>query len=166
MTGCEDCRTIWEVIQTFVEAPDARLDHAPSGWIQQAIALGQSPGRVKKLVNLVAELSFDSWVTPQVAVLRGAAGELSRRLSWKMDAWEVDLRAEGTPDGWNCTTQVLNLGEAAPGVEVKAGTVHVHTDAAGLASWSTTRPPRTLRIRHKDGLVTLGPISWKRPRNN
>ena len=166
VAGCDECRTIWEVIQAFASAPQVKLAHAPSGWIQRAIALGQSPSHVRKLVNLVAELSFDSWVTPQVAVLRGTSGELSRRLNWKLDPWEVDLRAEGAPDGWNCTAQVLHSGEAAPGVKLKAGSVQVHTDASGLASWSTTRPPRTLRIQHKDGLVTLGPISWKRPRNS
>jgi hypothetical protein len=163
---CADCLTFWEVIQAFALAPQARLAHAPSGWIQRAIALGQSPTGVKKLVRRAAELSFDSWVTPQVAALRGVTGELSRRLTWKLGSWEIDLRAEGAADGWNCTAQVLYSGAAAPGVELKAGSVQVHTDAAGLVSWSTTRPPRTLQVHHKDGLVTLGPISWKRPRNS
>jgi hypothetical protein len=161
---CEACRTVWEVIQLFSSAPEASLAHAPSGWIQRAIALGPSTSRVRKLLNLVAELSFDSWVTPQAAVLRGEQGELSRRLNWKTDTLEVDLRAESTPNGWDCTAQVLHAGEAAPGVELKSGSVLVHTDTAGLASWSSARPPRTIRIQHQDNLVSLGPISWKRPR--
>lgn len=163
---CDDCSTLWTVIRQFPHARTAQIDHAPSGWIERAVAIARKKSVAGRLVKLVAELRFDSWVTSSPVILRGASGERSRRLSWQVGSWTIDLRAEGTTSGWNCTAQVQEGGQPRSSVEIKSGSLQVRTDDAGLATWTASRPPRILHVSDAGRSVQLGPLSWQPPKRN
>ena len=164
LASCADCSTLWETIQLFPMAQIARLDHAPSGWIERAMAIAEGKRVARKLSKLVAMLRFDSWVTPSPVILRGRAEGTSRRLSWDMESWSIDIRAEDTETGWSCTAQVLDSGQPQSGVEIRSGAMKVRTDNAGLATWTSTRPPRVLHASDAARSVQLGPLSWQPPK--
>jgi hypothetical protein len=164
LASCPDCSVLWETIRLFPQAQLARLDHAPSGWIERAMAIAPGKKAAGKLAKLVAMLQFDSWATPSLAVLRGASDLPSRRLSWEVESWSIDVRAEDTGSGWSCTAQVLEGGQPQSGVEIRSGAVKVRTDNAGLATWTSARPPRVLHASDDSRSVQLGPLSWQPPK--
>ena len=85
------------LVRGYPAALTARLDHAPSGWIEKASAIARAKSVAGRIAKFVARLQFDSWLVPSPAVLRGASGRPSRRLNWEAESWSVDLRVEETP---------------------------------------------------------------------
>jgi len=166
LAGCEECSTLWSLIQSFALAPSAPLVHAPSGWVEQAVSIAGAKAVSKKLAALVGKLRFDSWAVVAPATLRGSAGEPSRRLTWEAEDWSIDLRAENTSAGWNCTAQVLDAGKAKSGVEFRIGSLRIRTDDAGLATWSSARPPKKIEVSDQTRSLELGPLSWKPPKSS
>jgi hypothetical protein len=134
--------------------------------VEQAIALAGARSLAGRLRKLAATLQFDSWLSPSPAVLRGAAGGISRRLGWEVESWSIDLRAEKVVSGWNFTALVEAGGEPAAGVVIKAGSTSLRTDHAGLATWTAAKPPKSLRVSDDVRSAQLGPLIWQLPKRN
>jgi len=166
LASCAECTTLWAAIRQFPQAQTARLDHAPSAWIERAVAVARGKSVVGRLTKLVARLQFDSWASPAPVVLRSGSGRPARRLGWQADTWSLDLRIEDTPEGWSCTAQVLESGRAQSGIEIRSGAMKTLTDDAGLATWTSARPPRILHATLGAHAAQFGPLSWQPPKSS
>jgi hypothetical protein len=166
LANCDECRQLWELFLSFAGAADASLASAPSGWIERALAIAGHSWPKSLLEKVAARLVFDSWQAPAMAGLRGADDTESRRLRWEAGEWLLDLRAETGREGWEMVAQVQREGEAVAGVAVGSGAQKVYTDSAGMAVWSTRRPPRKLSLHTQEGVLQCGEIAWSRPKRS
>jgi hypothetical protein len=164
LAECGECSLLWELFLTFAGAADVPLTSAPSGWIERALAIAGHSRPEGTLEKIAATLVFDSWLSPSFAGLRGAKDTDARRLRWEAGEWLLDLRAETGTAGWEMVAQVQRGGEAVAGVVVGSGAEKVHTDKAGLAVWSSRRPPRQISLHTEGGLLQCGAIAWSRPK--
>lgn len=163
---CTQCRTLWELACHFAGAASVRLDPAPSGWVERAIAIASSRTPARRLGELAAKLIFDSWHAPAVEGLRSTGSLESRRLAWDAGKWHIDLRAEATADGWDMVAQVQYDNAAAPGQELQFNSDPVYTDATGMAMWHGRRPPRKIALVTPDGTWRLESVTWSRPKKS
>lgn len=166
LKSCPDCKRMWDVALAFAGAHLVRLSHAPSGWVERAVAIGRKADLPKRAAAALGRLVSDSWANPAFAGLRGQGDTEARRLNWETGSWTVELRAESGTKGWDMVAQVLHDGNAVTGTALQFNADRVHTDAAGIAIWSGPRPPRRILLTTTEGVVQLEGVKWSRPKKS
>jgi len=96
-SGCESCekeKSVWSKLAVFAKA-EAQFE-PPEDVVNRAKALMQAPKREKAGLRIreIAELVFDSFMTPQLAGVRSAAGVGSRQLLYRAGEVMIDVRFE------------------------------------------------------------------------
>jgi hypothetical protein len=164
LSECTECREEVELLRKFNVAGYSRLQDAPAGWIERAVALVQKQHSLEKIRKAVAALVFDSWEAPQPIGVRGQASIGERRLRFEAEQFTFDLRAEQLPGEWAFVAQVtsesLPPGNFALTVEKKELTA----DTAGFFQWTAGRPPRKILLRSDDTEIEIPELSWKKNR--
>jgi hypothetical protein len=99
-SGCESCakeKATWTKLATF--AKTEMQYEPPEDVVNMAKALVQAPKREKALrIREIAELVFDSFLTPQLAGVRSAAGVGTRQLLYRAGEVMIDVRFEANDD--------------------------------------------------------------------
>lgn len=103
-SGCESCakeRAIWSKLAGFAKT-EAEFE-PPAHVVNAAKALMQAPKReigekAGLRVREIAELVFDSFLTPQLAGVRSAAGVGSRQLLYRAGEVMIDVRFEASDE--------------------------------------------------------------------
>lgn len=100
-TGCESCakeKATWSTLAAFAKT-EAQYE-PPADIVNRAKALVQAaPKREKALrIREIAELVFDSFLTPQLAGVRSAAGVGSRQLLYRAGEVMIDVRFEANDE--------------------------------------------------------------------
>lgn len=103
-SGCESCtkeKAIWSKLAGFAKT-EAEFE-PPAHVVNVAKALMQAPKREKSekaglRVREIAELVFDSFLTPQLAGVRSAAGVGSRQLLYRAGEVMIDVRFEASDE--------------------------------------------------------------------
>jgi hypothetical protein len=96
-SGCESCakeKATWNKLAGFAKT-EAEFE-PPAHVVNAAKALMQAPKREKAGLRIreIAELVFDSLLTPQLAGVRSAAGVGSRQLLYRAGEVMIDVRFE------------------------------------------------------------------------
>ncbi len=158
LAGCEECREAYEVLARFhpVVGRDP-LPVPPAAVIKAAKAIGRQSA-VERLVDLVANLVFDSWASPVPVGVRGPAIEANRRVHFRADDLTFELRAEKRPRGWSFVAQFSG---DEPFVLQADGDV-VSADDLGVYQWQSVRPPRRLSLHSATRSIQLTGLTWKR----
>jgi hypothetical protein len=99
-SGCESCekeKATWTKMAAFAKT-EAQYE-PPENVVNMAKALVQAPKREKALrIREIAELVFDSFLTPQLAGVRSAAGVGSRQLLYRAGEVMIDVRFEANDE--------------------------------------------------------------------
>jgi hypothetical protein len=99
-TGCDSCakeKASWSKLAGFAKT-EAEYE-PPANVVNMAIALVQAPKPEKRLrLREIAELVFDSLLTPQLAGVRSAAGVGSRQLLYRAGEVMIDVRFEASDE--------------------------------------------------------------------
>ncbi len=99
-SGCDSCakeKTAWSKLAGFAKA-EAQYE-PPADVVNMAIALIRAPKLEKGLrLREIAELVFDSLLTPQLAGVRSAAGVGSRQLLYRAGEVMIDVRFEASDE--------------------------------------------------------------------
>ena len=100
-SGCESCakeKGIWSRLAIFAKT-EAQYE-PPDHVVNMAKALVQAPKRQKAALRIreIAELVFDSFLTPQVAGVRSAGGVGSRQLLYRAGEVMIDVRFEASDE--------------------------------------------------------------------
>jgi hypothetical protein len=100
-SGCESCskeKAIWSKLAGFAKT-EAEFE-PPEHAVNMAKALMQAPKREKAGLRIreVAQLVFDSFMTPQLAGVRSAAGVGSRQLLYRAGEVMIDVRFEASDE--------------------------------------------------------------------
>jgi hypothetical protein len=99
-SGCESCekeKATWSKLATFAKN-EAEFE-PPANVVAMAKALVQAPAPAKGLrLREIAELVFDSFMTPQLAGVRSAAGVGSRQLLYRAGEVMIDVRLESSDE--------------------------------------------------------------------
>jgi hypothetical protein len=100
-SGCESCakeKATWSKLAGFAKT-EAEFE-PPEHVVNLAKALMQAPKREKAGVRIreIAELVFDSFLTPQLAGVRSAAGVGSRQLLYRAGEVMIDVRFEANEE--------------------------------------------------------------------
>jgi hypothetical protein len=99
-SGCESCakeRATWSRLAAFAKA-EAQYE-PPADVVNMAKALVQAKKSERALrIREIAELVFDSLLTPQLAGVRSAAGVGSRQLLYRAGEVMIDVRFEANDE--------------------------------------------------------------------
>jgi hypothetical protein len=99
-SGCESCakeKASWSKLAAFAKT-EAQFE-PPEHVVNMAKALVQAPKREKALrIREIAELVFDSFLSPQLAGVRSAAGVGSRQLLYRAGEVMIDVRFEANDE--------------------------------------------------------------------
>jgi hypothetical protein len=99
-SGCESCakeKATWSKLATFAKT-EAQYE-PPAHVVNMAKALVQAPKPEKALrLREIAELVFDSFLTPQLAGVRSVAGVGSRQLLYRAGEVMIDVRFEANDE--------------------------------------------------------------------
>jgi hypothetical protein len=99
-SGCESCakeKATWTKLATFAKT-EAQYE-PPENVVNMAKALVQAPKPEKALrLREIAELVFDSFLTPQLAGVRSVAGVGSRQLLYRAGEVMIDVRFEASDE--------------------------------------------------------------------
>jgi hypothetical protein len=99
-SGCDSCakeKASWSKLAAFAKT-EAEFE-PPEDVVNMAKALVQAPKREKGLrIREIAELMFDSMLTPQLAGVRSAAGVGSRQLLYRAGEVMIDVRFESSEE--------------------------------------------------------------------
>jgi hypothetical protein len=99
-SGCESCtkeKASWSKLAAFAKT-EAQFE-PPEHVVNMAKALVQAPKREKALrIREIAELVFDSFLSPQLAGVRSAAGLGSRQLLYRAGEVMIDVRFEANDE--------------------------------------------------------------------
>ena len=99
-SGCDSCvkeKATWSKLATFAKT-EAEYE-PPANVVAMATALVQAPKAEKGLrLREIAELVFDSLLTPQLAGVRSAAGMGSRQLLYRAGEVMIDVRLESNDE--------------------------------------------------------------------
>lgn len=103
-SGCESCakeKAVWSKLAGFAKT-EAEFE-PPAHVVNAAKALMQAPKReigekAGRRVREIAELVFDSFLTPQLAGVRSAAGVGSRQLLYRAGEVMIDVRFEASDE--------------------------------------------------------------------
>jgi hypothetical protein len=99
-SGCESCakeKASWSKLAAFAKT-EAQFE-PPEHVVNMAKALVQAPKREKALrIREIAELVFDSFLTPQLAGVRSAAGVGTRQLLYRAGEVMIDVRFEANDE--------------------------------------------------------------------
>jgi hypothetical protein len=99
-TGCDSCekeKAAWTKLAAFAKT-EAEFE-PPENVVAMAKALVQAPKPEKGLrLREIAELVFDSFLTPQLAGVRSAAGVGSRQLLYRAGEVMIDVRFESSDE--------------------------------------------------------------------
>jgi hypothetical protein len=99
-SGCDSCekeKATWNKLATFAKT-EAEFE-PPENVVNMAKALVQAPKREKAFrIREIAELVFDSLMTPQLAGVRSAAGVGSRQLLYRAGEVMIDVRFESSDE--------------------------------------------------------------------
>ena len=100
-SGCDSCakeKAIWSKLASFAKTePEFE---PPDHVVNAAKALMQAPKRetAAHRIREIAELVFDSFLTPQLAGVRSAAGVGSRQLLYRAGEVMIDVRFEASEE--------------------------------------------------------------------
>jgi hypothetical protein len=99
-SGCDSCakeKATWRKLAGFAKT-EAQYE-PPAAVVNMAIALVQAPKPEKGFrLREIAELVFDSLLTPQLAGVRSAAGVGSRQLLYRAGEVMIDVRFEANDE--------------------------------------------------------------------
>jgi hypothetical protein len=99
-SGCDSCskeKATWSKLAGFAKT-EAQYE-PPADAVKMAIALVQAPKPEKGLrLREIAELVFDSLLTPQLAGVRAAAGIGARQLLYRAGEVMIDVRFEASDE--------------------------------------------------------------------
>jgi hypothetical protein len=145
-----DCLTDVELTDLAHKA--SRLQDAPQGWVDAAVALWKvapratvKPQAPKLWTRIAAALSFDSWATPQLALgVRSMAAD-NRHMLYSAKGRDIDVRITAGVDRYALTGQILGPDES--------GEVVLSSQGDGPGShWSRTTQLDALGEFRLDGV--------------
>jgi hypothetical protein len=102
LSGCDSCakeQTAWSKLATFAKS-EAQYE-PPVDAVNRAIALMQTPKTSSQKVprlREIAELVFDSFLTPQLAGVRSSAAIGGRQLLYRAGEVMIDVRFEASEE--------------------------------------------------------------------
>ncbi len=118
----------------------SRLEDAPPGWINAAVALWKvapraafKPAQPSLLTRITAALSFDSWATPALALGVRSMALDNRHLLYSARGRDIDLRITMAADRFALAGQILGPDESGQVELAPLG-------AAPGAAWSQSAP--------------------------
>jgi hypothetical protein len=154
-----------ELFRTFAVAGKLPLPDAPAGWIAKAEAVAGRKKPLEQLKRLVAELVFDTWEMPAPVGVRGPGALDQRRLRFRAEEIELDIRAERRAKGWALIAEasVPADNNEVTWLEVDGNTYFAGAD--GLYQWWSTRPPKQVQFGLGGRLVVFPELAWKRKRS-
>jgi hypothetical protein len=93
--------------------------------------------------------------------VRSQGGEHDRRLRFEVGPLVVDVRAEQQLSGWDFTAQVSGeLSHSGP-ISLVADKLVVEPNVGGFYQWSSSKPPKQIRLKADDLQFELPELSWK-----
>ncbi|MDD4051249.1 MAG: hypothetical protein PHR28_05045 [candidate division Zixibacteria bacterium] len=165
LASCPDCRELVELFRTFAVAGNLPLPDAPAGWIAGAEAVAEQRKPLEQLKRLVADLILDTWRMPAPVGVRGPGALDQRRLRFRAEEIEFDLRAERRVKGWALIAQTSSPTghDEKTWLEVD-GKVHF-AGADGLYQWWSARPPKHILFGIGGRMVVFPELAWKKKRS-
>ncbi len=161
LSQCDECREFYEILSAFMVTGEPRLEHAPAGWIDRAIAILESKRLADAARGLVAKLSFDSWSVTAAQGVRGPAAD-RRRLRFTAGDIEVDLQAVRKQRLWEFMVSISGS-EATASSHLLVEQKKLMPDEDGYISWHSASPPEQLAIRSGETVIELPQLSWNNP---
>lgn len=162
LVSCPDCRELVELFRAFAVAGKLPLPDAPAGWVAKAEAIAERKKPLEQLRRIVAELVLDTWKMPAPVGVRGPGALDQRRLRFRAEDIELDIRAERRAKGWAliAETSIPAKNEEVTWLEVD-GDVHF-AGADGLYQWWSARPPKKVLFGIGGRLVAFPELDWKK----
>jgi hypothetical protein len=154
-----------ELFRTFAVAGKLPLPDAPAGWIARAEAVAGQKKPLEQLRRLVGKLILDTWTAPAPVGVRGPGALDQRRLRFRAEEIELDIRAERRAKGWALIAEAsvpAKSGEMS-WLEVD-GDVHF-AGSDGLYQWWSARPPKKVLFGMGGRLVAFPELDWKKKRS-
>jgi len=161
LAECQECRQAVLMLREYGFSGNLPLANAPEGLIQKAISLAEKPAGLRKTIESIATLIFDSWLMPEPVGVRGQGAIENRRLRYKGDEITFDLRGEHQKSGWSFVAQAS--GSLPSSTILSADKLSLYPDKHGLFQWQSPKPPRHLLLRSGDKTIKLPEIIWRKP---
>jgi len=151
-----------DLFRTFAVAGKPPLPDAPAGWVAKAEAIAERKKPFEQLRRIVAELVLDTWQMPAPAGVRGPGALDQRRLRFRAENIELDIRAERRAKGWALIAEAsLPRGNDEKSWLDVDGGIHF-AGADGLYQWWSTRPPKKVLFGTGGRLVVFPELDWKK----
>lgn len=164
LCDCAECRDLVELLRLYgTMAGRLPLIDAPESLIKKAVAIAQTESRLRTVVESIAELLFDSWLSPAQVGVRGPDDLGHRRIRFKTVDGVFDMRAERRKSGWSF---VARLGSSGQPPLLMAGRKKVTPDATGFYQWHSACPPKKLSLCSEKSQVVLPELVWKRKKKS
>lgn len=162
LASCRDCRELAELFRAYAVAGKLPLADAPAGWIAKAEAIAGKRNPLERFTRLMADLVLDTWSLPAPVGVRGPGALSQRRLRFRAEEIELDVRAERREKGWALIAQVSLPVESdkKTWLEVDGKVYYAGTD--GLYQWWSARPPKQILFGLGGRLVVLPELAWKK----
>ncbi len=166
LNECDDCRALYEYLAAYSVAGKPRLTDAPDEVVRLAERIPLTNSNRTTFPALAAIVRFDSWQGSAPAGVRTAGATSERRLRFECEQIEFDLRAERSGRQWHCIGQLTSAKLEVSGFRVEVQNRPIELNDDGFFQWSSTVPPRHVRLLSDDLVIDLPEISWKsRPQN-
>lgn len=161
LATCDECRALYHLFANYQVAGELALPNAPKEWINRAKDIYNSANPLQTLRRLVGRLSFDSWQVPQAVGVRSHELLADRRIRFEIGPLVLDVRAERQPAGWDFTAQVTGEVDDPSSMILRADRQTISPDPNGFYQWSSSRPPRLIRLEADDVSISLPELTWK-----
>lgn len=160
--SCDWCRMYYEILSEFPFAGEISLPDAPKPWIEKAALLAKAPEKLKVIKRFIANVVFDSWAVKLPAGVRGETASQERRIKFEGAQNSLDLRAERRKNHWEFTARIrTSEGKDIQGV-ILAGKKKVLADEDGFYQWSSSIPPKIIKLVISGQEVKYPELSWKK----
>lgn len=165
LASCPDCRELVELFRTYAVAGKLPLSDAPSGWIARAQAVAEPRKPLEHLKRLLADLILDTWGMPVPVGVRGSGTLDQRRLRFRAEEIELDLRAERRAKSWSLIAQASLPAEHDEKTWLEVDGQVYFAGEDGVYQWWSARPPKRILLGIGGRMVVLPELTWKKRRS-